>query len=78
MELDDIQNDIQELKDWAARHDDSHTADTKLLASILDSLSTHEHNHHGLRTTLTRGGGIAAGVSAILIVLAEVLTRLIL
>ena len=78
MTIESLQEDIHDLKEWATRHDESHTADTRLLASIVDSLSEHQHNHHGLKTALTRGGSIAAGISAALIVIAEVLTRLVL
>lgn len=71
--LNAVQEDVRDLKDWAARHEDEHTADKRLLASIVESLTTHEGNHHGppSRLALARSGGIVAVITSIIIVVAE-------
>ena len=61
--LDQIEEDIGELKAWTGRHDDSHTADTKLLASIVEKLAGHEGNHHGTLSNVKQGGAVGIGVT---------------
>ncbi len=74
-QLDQIEEDIRDLKDWAARHEDEHTADKRLLASFVDSLAVHEGNHHGPPhpLVLARNGGIVAVISGAIIIVAEVI-----
>lgn len=73
-QLDQIEEDVRDLKDWAARHEDEHTADKRLLASIVETLTQHEGNHHGppSRLVLARNGGVVAVISGAIIVAAEI------
>jgi hypothetical protein len=70
-----IEDDLAEIKRWIVQHKDEHTADTRLLASIVDSLTVHENNHHGSpsRLALARSGGIVAAITSVLIIVAEVI-----
>ena len=74
-QLDQIEEDVRDLKDWAARHEDEHTADKRLLASIVDTLAVHEGNHHGPPDplVLARNGGLVAVISGAIIIVAEVI-----
>lgn len=75
--LDQIEEDIRDLKAWAERHDESHTADTRLLASMLDSVKSHEGNHHGTVSTMKQGGAVGIGVT-LLYMAVELIQRLFL
>ena len=74
-QLDQIEEDIRDLKDWAARHEDEHTADKRLLASFVSTLDTHEGNHHGPPgpLVLARNGGLIAFIASAVIIVAEVI-----
>ncbi len=51
-----IQDDVEELKERLNRHEEAHTADTRLLASIVDTLSEHQNNHHSRSSVLKQNG----------------------
>ena len=74
-QLDAIKEDIRDIKDWQGRHDESHTADTRLLAALIDKLDTHETNHHGPPhpLVLARNGGLIAFIASAVIIAAEVI-----
>jgi hypothetical protein len=73
-QFDRLESDIQELKEWAAQHDEEHTADTNLLASIVKSLSDHQTNHHGRTSTIRQSGWVAAALT-VAYVLAEIIRQ---
>ena len=75
--LDQIEEDIRDLKAWAERHDESHTADTRLLASILDSVKSHEGNHHGTTSTIKQGSAVGLGVTLLYLAVELVRTFLL-
>lgn len=72
--LDQVKEDIRDLKEWASQHDREHTADTELLASIVGSLKSHEGNHHGTTSTIKQGGAVGIGVT-LLYVAVELIQR---
>jgi hypothetical protein len=61
---------------WMHAHRDEHTADKRLLASILDAVSAHQSNHHGRGSTLKQAGWVG-GLTAILVAGAEALRILL-
>lgn len=65
-----MEDDIREIRAWIARHEDEHSADTRLLASILDAVHSHQSNHHGRGSTLKQAGWVG-GLTAILVAGAE-------
>ena len=74
-QLEEIQEDVRDIKRWIERHETAHSDDTRLLASIVDTLSTHQSNHHGPPhpLVLARNGGIVAVISGAIIIVAEVI-----
>lgn len=73
LRLKDVADDVEELKDRFSQHTDEHVADTKLLASIVESMSEHRHNAHGKASTIKQGGAVGLGVT--LLYLAAELVR---
>lgn len=66
-----IEEDVRDIKDWMDRHEEAHTADTELLASIVKTLSNHQENHHGRASTIKQGGALA-GALTLLYALVEI------
>lgn len=58
-----IDKRLQALEGWTRRHEDEHTADTRLLSSILDSMAVHQGNHHSTTSTLKNGGAVGVALS---------------
>ena len=73
--LDEIREDVAELRAWTSRHEESHTADTTLLASIISKIESHATNHHGRASTIKQNTGMMAGVLTVLYVAVELLRR---
>lgn len=73
----DVADDVRDLKDRFAQHTDEHTADTKLLASIVESLSEHSRNAHGLSSKAKQGGAVGIGVT-LLYLMAELVRTFLL
>lgn len=71
-----LEEDIAELKAWAHSHDEAHTADTRLLASIMDSVSNHTTNHHGKASTIKQNSVVAAALT-LLYAVAEILRQFV-
>ena len=69
-----IEEDIKEIKGWQARHESAHTADTKLLATIVDTLSEHQNNHHS-RTSVVKQNSIVGVVLTAIYAIAEILRQ---
>ncbi len=68
----DLKDDIAEVRAWQERHEESHTADTKLLSTILDQVHGHQSNHHGRTSVLKQAGGVTA-IAALAVAAAEIL-----
>jgi len=75
--LDRLTDDVKELKIWTQLHSEEHTADTKLLASIVEKLAGHEGNHHGTLSNVKQGGAVGIGVT-LLYVAVELIQRFLL
>jgi hypothetical protein len=75
-QVDRLEDDVAELKAWTTRHDEEHTADTRLLASIMDAVREHSHNAHGIRSRATQVGSTGLLVAFLGVVL-EVIRRLV-
>jgi hypothetical protein len=75
--LESLARDVLDLKRWAAQHDEEHTADTRLLASIMDAVREHTHNAHGIRSRATQVGytGLIVAIASAII---EILRRFVL
>lgn len=71
-----MQEDVSRLMEWTVDHRKEHTADTKLLSSIIDQLHGHQSNHHGHATAIRQAGGVT--VLAGFVVAAGELLRLFL
>jgi hypothetical protein len=76
-QLDQIEEDVSELKEWTRDHRKEHTADTNLLSSIIDKIDSHQNNHHGRLSMVKQSGAIGAALAAVGGV-AELLRRLFL
>lgn len=72
--ISELREDVRDLKEWAARHEDEHNADKRLLSSLIGRLAEHQTNHHGTATRVKQGGLVAA-TAAVLVALAELLNR---
>jgi len=72
----DIAEDIKELQKWTARHEEAHTADTKLLASTIDILHEHQNNHHS-RASVVKQNSIIGVVLTAFYVVVEILRQFI-
>lgn len=72
----DIRDDVKSLQEWADRHEEAHTADTRLLASIVDSLSDHQNNHHS-RVSVLKQNSIVGVVLTAFYAVAEILRQFI-
>ena len=72
-----IEQTMEDLKDWSARHEDGHNAQTRLLATTIESLTVHTENHHGKASQL-RQGGILTTIVALLMALSELARRFLL
>ena len=77
LRLQDVADDVEELKDRFSQHTDEHVADTKLLASIVETLSDHQSNHHGKATVIKQGGAVGIGVTLLYLVAELVRTFLL-
>ena len=71
-----LQEDVAEIRGWMASHRSEHTADTRLLASIIDQLDIHQENHHG-RSSMFRQASWITACTAVLLATAEVVRYLV-
>jgi hypothetical protein len=67
-----MQEDVAVLRRWVEDHRKEHTADTELLASIIDQIHQHSENHHGRTSVLKQAGGVTA-IAALAVAAAEIL-----
>lgn len=74
--LEDLAEDVHALQKWSARHEDSHIADTRLLASIVDTLSEHQNNHHS-RSSVVKQNSIIGVVLTAFYAVAEILRQFV-
>lgn len=74
--VEDIAEDVKDLKEWAARHDEAHTADTKLLASTIDILHEHQTNHHS-RSSVIKQNSIVGVVLTAFYAVVEILRQFV-
>lgn len=76
-QFDRIENDIKELRAWAARHEERHGDDADMLQLVLTHLNTHTKNHHGRTSEMKRTASIGA-ILAVLAAIAEVIRQFVL
>ncbi len=72
--LDQIADDVSEVKRWMERHEERHGDEANMLNLVLKDLQSHLTNHHGRLSTVKQGGYIGT-VLALLGAAAEVLRR---
>ena len=66
-----MQEDVAALRRWVEDHREEHTADTKLLSSIIEQIHGHQSNHHGRTSVLKQAGGVTA-IAALAVAAAEI------
>ena len=76
-QLKEIRDDVRELREWSARHEERHGDDADMLGRVLDSLQNHLANHHSRLSTIKQSSGITAAL-LMLGAFAELLRRLFL
>ena len=64
LRLQDVADDVRELKGQFARHEERHGDDADMLGRVLDSLKEHTDNHHGTLSNVKQGGWVALLVTA--------------
>ena len=73
-DLEAIRDHTDDLKDWEGRHEERHTSEQELLASIVRALSDHEGNgSHSNGSVTIRSGSIVAVFAGAIIIIAEVI-----
>jgi hypothetical protein len=66
--LENIEQDVRELKAQFARHEERHGDEADMLGRVLDSLSEHTRNHHGKASTMKQGSAVGAAVALLYVV----------
>lgn len=51
-----VQKDIESLHTWTRTHDKAHVADDERLNIILDTVTSHDTNHHGTKSRIKESG----------------------
>ena len=73
-DLEAIRDHTDDLKDWEGRHEERHTSEQELLASIVRALSDHEGNGaHTSSSTMVRSGGLVAVLAGAIVITAEII-----
>ena len=75
--LDQIEEDIRDLKDQFSRHEERHGDDADMLQLVLRDMNDHTANHHGTASTVKQGGAVGLGVT-LLYVAVELVQRFLL
>lgn len=68
--LKQIGADIKSLQSWARTHDEEHVQEDRRLNILLETIQTHNTNHHGTSSRV-KEGGLTAIMFAVLAALGE-------
>jgi hypothetical protein len=73
-----VEDRLDDLFKWCARHEDRHNTEDERLNDMLRLMTDHDHNHHSLRTHVTRTAPVATVFAGLLVAIAELIQRLLL
>ncbi len=58
-----LSSEVKAIRTWQRTHDKAHVTDDERLNIILDTVTTHQDNHHGMVSTMKKDGLLVMAVS---------------
>lgn len=74
MSLEEIKEDIKDIRSWQRSHDERHGDDANMLGRVLDDIKAHTANHHG-KLSQARQAAIPVGLIGLLAAVIELVRQ---